>query len=87
MSNLAPEVSAEDLQYIFSTVGALRRCAIHLNAQGKSNGTATVTFLTKKDAEKAVADLDEAEVDGRIMRVQWVGGAAHDTDAEPSDAP
>ena len=59
--------------FLLSSIGAVKSCVVNFNSQGKSTGTATVTFHKKTDAEKAVEDYDEAEVDGRPMKLKLVG--------------
>lgn len=73
VSNLAPDVSDDDVREIFERIGAVKSCVVNFNSAGKSTGTATVTFHKKNDAEKAVEDYDEAEVDGRPMKLKLIG--------------
>lgn len=73
LSNLNPDISEEDLRYIFDKIGPIRGIQIHYNAAGKCLGTAEIQFSTNAAAELAVENLDQAEVDGRIMYVNLVG--------------
>ena len=73
LSNLNPDISEDDLRYIFDKIGPIRGVTIHYNAAGKCLGTAEIQFGTHAAAELAVENLDQAEVDGRIMYVQIVG--------------
>lgn len=73
ISNLAPDVNDDDVREIFERIGTVRSCTVNFNSAGKSTGTATVTFGRASDAEKAVAEYDEAEVDGRTMKLKLIG--------------
>jgi len=73
LSNLDPGVNEDDLRYIFSKIGTIRRLAVHYDSSGRSLGTGEITFASQSAAETAVRDLDQAEVDGRIMYVTLVG--------------
>jgi RNA recognition motif-containing protein len=73
VSNLASDVTDEDVREIFERIGTVRSCIVNYTSAGVSTGTATVTFARKSDAEKAVQDYDEAEVDGRMMKLKLIG--------------
>lgn len=73
MSNLLEDVTDEDVKEIFERIGPVRSCTVNYNSSGKSTGTATVVFAKKSDAELAVEEYDEAEVDGKPMRLKLVG--------------
>jgi RNA recognition motif-containing protein len=73
VSNLAPEVTDEDVREIFERIGAVKSSNVNFNAAGQSTGTATVTFVKRADAERAVQEYDEAEVEGRVMRLKLIG--------------
>lgn len=63
----------DDVKEIFQEIGPVKSCTVNYNASGQSTGTATVVFVRKADAERAVAEFDEAEVDGRVMKLLLVG--------------
>jgi len=73
VSNLASDVSDEDVLEIFQRIGAVRSCSVNYSREGRSLGTATVVFAQKAHAEQAVAEYDEAEVDGRPMKLKLIG--------------
>ena len=73
ISNLHREVNADDLRAIFSPLGPIRHCAVHYSQDGRSLGTASVTYRRAEDAERAADEFDGAEVDGREMRIKLVG--------------
>lgn len=66
LSNLNPDITEDDLRFIFDKIGPIRGVAIHYNASGKCLGTAEIQFGSNAAAELAVENLDQAEVDGRI---------------------
>lgn len=70
VSNLAREVTKEDVEEIFQQVGPVKSAIVHYDQEGRSLGTAEVTFKNKGSAEKAVEEYDRAEVDGRPMYIR-----------------
>merc|ERR1712087_764763 len=81
--NLDPAVTEADVREIFSRVGKLKSAVVQYNAKGKSRGIATVTFVTKANADKAARDYDQAEVDGRPMYVKIVNYSSPGSSATP----
>jgi THO complex subunit 4 len=73
VSNLDPRNGEEELRYIFDKIGPITRINVYFDQSGRSTGTAEVQFGTNIAAENAVKQLDQAEVDGRLMYVQLVG--------------
>ncbi len=73
VSNLASNVDEESLRYIFQNIGEIRSVTVHYGADGRAVGTAEIVFVNTSHAQRAVDELDQAEVDGRIMFVQLVG--------------
>jgi len=73
VSGLDPEVSADDINEIFEQIGNIRSVQVFYDQNGKSLGSAEVTFHTTASAAKAVAEYDKAEVDGRPMSLKLVG--------------
>lgn len=76
VSNLAPEVTKDDVEEIFQQVGPVKSAVVHYNQEGRSVGTAEVTFKNKGSAEKAVQEYDRAEVDGRPMYIRLLASIA-----------
>lgn len=54
-------------------MGEIRSAIVNYTQAGQSLGTATVTFKHSADAEKAVTDYDQAEVDGKPMYIKLIG--------------
>jgi len=52
------------------------KASVHYNSEGKSLGSAEVTFQNKATATKAVEEYDGAEVDGRPMYLKAIGSLA-----------
>jgi len=72
ISNLLPSVDEGDLKEIFGTMGTITRAVVHYERNGRSQGTAEVTFARSQDAEQAVKEYDAAEVDGRPMYLKMI---------------
>jgi len=65
-------VDEGDLREIFGTMGSITKACVHYNRDGRSQGTAEVTFARSQDAEQAVKEYDAAEVDGRPMYLKMI---------------
>jgi len=80
VSNLAPSVTAADLEELFSGVGELQTFPVlHHDAKGKSLGSAEITFQLRADARKALTKYSGVTLDRQAMRIQFTlngeGGA------------
>jgi len=73
--NLHDDVEAGDLQEIFGEVGKVLGSKVDRNADGSSKGTGEVLLATRAQAEKAKAEFDAADVNGRIIGVRMLGAA------------
>lgn len=73
VTNLDPEISAEDLREIFGSVGELKTVSIHYDAANKPKGTAEVVYRARAGAEAAVREFDGREVEDVRIRVRIVG--------------
>lgn len=65
ISNLAPNVTSEDLNELFSTFGNLNRSFVHYDQFGKSIGTADVEFERRNEAIQARNKLNNVPLDGK----------------------
>jgi len=74
ISNLDSGVTDGDVREIFQQVGRVSKTAVNYDSNGRSRGTAEVTFANHQAALKAVKEYDRAEVDGRPMFLTLVGG-------------
>lgn len=71
VARLSFEASEEDVRNLFSTHGEITECSIAKDRDtGKSRGFAFVKFASRKAGEKAVKELDGAEIHGRKISVQ-----------------
>ena len=74
VSSLPYTATTTDLLTHFSFVGPVRHGFIATDkSTGKSKGIGYVTYSLREDAEKALAELDDAEFGdkGRKLRVAW----------------
>lgn len=76
VTHLDPQVGEEDVADIFANVGPVQKAVVHYDRDGRSLGTAEVTFARKNDAIKAVEEYDGAEVDGRAMYLKVIATKA-----------
>jgi len=70
VGNLPWSMSSHSLQELFSQYGEIAECIIISDrATGRSKGFGFVTFKDKESASKAIAEMNEKEVDGRKLVV------------------
>ena len=53
----------QDLKDFMKTVGPVMHCEIYTNPEGLSSGNGLVEFFKTEDAQKAIAQLNEAGID------------------------
>lgn len=73
VSNLDVQVSNDDIRELFSEVGELIRYAIHYDKYGRTSGSAEVVFARRNDALKALKKYNNVMLDGRPMKIEFVG--------------
>lgn len=66
--NLDPSFTEYDIRSIFGGVGQI--CALSVfSVKGNVSKSVAINYKTQSEAEKAVREFDEAEIDGRPLRV------------------
>ncbi|KAK9768633.1 hypothetical protein K7432_000547 [Basidiobolus ranarum] len=71
VQNLHYEVSQQDLEELFSTVGPLKRVNIVFDAAGRSTGIAKIQFETPAHAAQAIQQYNNVTLDGKPMRIEY----------------
>ena len=70
VSNLSFNVQDEDLREFFTEYGEVTSAKVITDREtGKSRGFGFVEMSDDESAKKAIAELDQATVDGRTIRV------------------
>jgi RNA recognition motif-containing protein len=70
VGNLSFDAEVEDLQQLFATYGTVRKCSLPLDRDtGRKRGFAFVEMAEANDEDKAIADLQDVEWMGRMIRV------------------
>ncbi|KAI8874424.1 hypothetical protein GQ42DRAFT_159778 [Ramicandelaber brevisporus] len=69
ITNLAYSVTEEDLSELFGEFGGVRQAKLNYDQNGKSLGTATVTFAKSDAAQHAFEKYANVELDSRPMRI------------------
>merc|ERR1712038_1949759 len=77
VSNLDYGITHADLKEIFAKSGKVNKISLNYDENGKSRGTAVVTFSDRAAALKAVDEYDRAQVDGRTMFLKVLAKVAH----------
>lgn len=70
VGNLSFNTSASDLEQLFSAVGTVESAnLIEDRETGRSRGFGFVEMSSKEEGQKAIADFDGKEIDGRNLKV------------------
>merc|ERR1712038_2017786 len=77
VSNLDYGITHADLKEIFAKSGNVNKITLNFDENGKSRGTAVVTFKDRAAALKAVDEYDRAQVDGRTMFLKVLATVGH----------
>eukprot|EP00898_Chlorokybus_atmophyticus_P007494 jgi/Chlat1/7746/Chrsp66S07326 len=94
LRNLPFQVKSAELQELCSAVGFVWDLKVPVEANGRGKGFAFVTYTSKSDAIKAIAELNGRLVQKRPIAVDWalakskfelVVAAAEPSKAEPED--
>jgi len=79
VGNLSYHTSWQDLKDLFKEVGTVLHADVMMEEDGRSKGCGLVKFATPRDASRAIAELHDAELDGRKIFVredrETAGGA------------
>jgi RNA recognition motif-containing protein len=72
VGNLPFKLRGKDLRELFGKVGEVEFATVILdrNRRSRSKGFGFVTFINDLDAEKAIAEMNGKEVDGRSIVVK-----------------
>ena len=71
VENLNKDMHNEDLQKLFEKWGKLTRCGSKFDKLGASKGLADIEFSTHEECEKAIKEIDNAEINGVKVRVKY----------------
>ena len=70
VGNIAFECTEQTIYEIFSTVGTVGDVSLVRDDDGRNRGFGFVTMRSTADGEKAIAELDGADVKGRNIAVR-----------------
>jgi len=71
VSNLHYSIGNEELNELFAQVGTVASCKVLWDKEGRSTGEAIVTYENEQDADKAIQEYNEAELDGQVLSVKY----------------
>ncbi len=70
VGNLPFSVNQEELKKLFSSYGEISEATVISDKfSGRSKGFGFVTFAKKKDADKAVSEMNDKDMQGRPLKV------------------
>ena len=70
VGNLPFSVDNEQLKGLFSSYGEIEEAMVIVNKfSGRSKGFGFVTYKNDEDAKKAIAEMNDKEVEGRKLKV------------------
>ena len=72
VGNLSWSVKWQDLKDIAAEYGEVVRADVAEEPNGRSKGFGTVVYATTEAADACIANLNEAEHEGRKLIVSWV---------------
>merc|ERR1712032_1586846 len=70
VGNLSWGVAWPDLKDVFNKVGEVVRADVWTKPDGRSKGCGMVEFSTAEGATRAISELHDVELDGRLMLVR-----------------
>lgn len=70
VGNLPYSMAWQDLKDLFKPLGSVVRADVHMMPNGRSRGHGSVVFENAEDAERAIAELDGQEINGRRIEVR-----------------
>ena len=65
-------IESREIRELFGHCGKLIAAEVNFDRSGRSIGTASVTFVRREDALKAVRDYNQRTLDGKVMHVAVV---------------
>jgi RNA recognition motif-containing protein len=72
VGNLAYSINEENLQEIFGEYGTVEEVKLIVDRDtNRSKGFAFVTMSTEEEAEKAINDLKDAELENRAVKISY----------------
>ncbi|KAG9284818.1 hypothetical protein G9A89_003741 [Geosiphon pyriformis] len=71
VENLFYEVTQDDLETLFSKIGAIKKVFLHYDRAGRSLGVADITFEDSADAAAALRKYNGTMLEGQEMRIKY----------------
>lgn len=71
VTNLNKELNNSGLKELFHPLGTLTRCGIHFDKLGISTGKADIEYSTHEEAQKAIDNLNGADINGEKITVKY----------------
>lgn len=65
------DVNEEHLREIFSNFGRVTDVSMMKSKMGRKMGVAWVTMATHKEAEEALAKMDQGQINGQAVTLEW----------------
>lgn len=86
VGNLPWSVTKDKLDELFSSFGEIEESLVVVNKYtGRSRGFGFVTFKNDADADKALAEMNEKEVEGRNLSVREAKPMREESEEKPKE--
>lgn len=86
VGNLPWSVTKDKLDELFSSFGEIEESLVVVNKYtGRSRGFGFVTFKNDADADKALAEMNEKEVEGRNLSVREAKPMREESEEKPTE--
>ncbi|KAJ3293867.1 hypothetical protein HDU79_011806 [Rhizoclosmatium sp. JEL0117] len=76
VSNLNHNITQQDFNELFSTIGPVKSAVLNFDQHGRSKGTGTVVYRQKGDTQRAINEFNGRQFDGRPMRIELIVSAS-----------
>mmetsp|Transcript_80808 Transcript_80808/g.94225 ORF Transcript_80808/g.94225 Transcript_80808/m.94225 type:complete len:185 (+) Transcript_80808:23-577(+) len=80
VENVHYNVTNKELSDLFGEIGPLKYCKIEWDDLGRSKETALVIFEDPKHAAEAIRQYDDAQLDGKTLKIRYVDEDDRDKD-------
>ncbi|TEA22756.1 Aly/REF export factor 2 [Colletotrichum sidae] len=86
VENIHYELTAEDLEELFTRIGPVAKLDLKYDRAGRSEGIAFITMQSHEDAQEAIKEFDGANANGQPIRLTLLTGGRNPRSRNPFDS-